>query len=211
MKKNPSAPLRLCASALKAGHLAGLILAGGEGRRFGGRKAFARLPNGGTFLEACAATLNDAGASPVVATLPPGTDDPQIDGLEPIPLPEPGMDMFASLVTGLSRLVEYLEWRAVAILPVDHPLVNPAAVVALANATGRAAIPSYRGKHGHPVCVVRSVVENIVGGQLAGPTLREILRSVEAVDVPVDDVGVITNCNTPAALRAALRAANSEF
>ncbi len=33
---------------------AGLILAGGAGRRFGGPKAFARLPDGRTFLEACA-------------------------------------------------------------------------------------------------------------------------------------------------------------
>jgi len=177
--------------------IAGLILAGGEGKRWGGPKAFAKLDDGRTFLEACAATLIGAGASPVVATLPPGTEDTQVDGLEPIALPETGMDMFGSLVTGLSHLIEHPDWRTVAILPVDHPLVSPSAVTALANTTARAAIPSYKGKHGHPVCVARSVIEKILRGELAGPTLREVLRTVDAIDVPVDDAGVITNCNTP--------------
>jgi molybdenum cofactor cytidylyltransferase len=93
----------------------------------------------------------------------------------------------------------------VALLPVDNPLVTANAVIALANTTAPAAIPSFGGKHGHPVCVTRSVVQNIVDGELAGPTLREVLRLVEAVDVPVDDVGVISNCNTPEALSEALR------
>jgi molybdopterin-guanine dinucleotide biosynthesis protein A len=82
---------------LKSEPFAGLILAGGEGKRWGGPKAFATLDDGLTFLEACAATLVGAGASPVVATLPPGTEDPQIDGLDVLALPKPGMDMFGSL------------------------------------------------------------------------------------------------------------------
>ncbi|MCJ7754998.1 MAG: NTP transferase domain-containing protein [Thermoanaerobaculales bacterium] len=191
--------------------LAGLILAGGEGKRFGGPKAFARLDDGRTFLEVCAATLIRAGASPLVATLPPGTEDPQIDGLESIALPEPGMDMFASLVTGLRHLVEHPDWRTVAILPVDHPFVVSSAVTALANSSARAVIPSYKGKHGHPICLEREVAQEIDRGELPGPTLREVLRSVGAVSVEVDDPGVIANCNTPDALSAALRAANSEL
>jgi CTP:molybdopterin cytidylyltransferase MocA len=113
--------------------------------------------------------------------------------------------MFASLVTGLGRLMEHPDWRIVAILPVDHPLVSPSTVTTLANATARAAIPSFNGKHGHPVCLDRSVVETIVEGKLIGPTLREVLRSVDAVDVAVDDPGVNTNCNTPKALATALK------
>jgi CTP:molybdopterin cytidylyltransferase MocA len=185
-------------------NVAGLILAGGVGTRWGGPKAWAKLPDGRTFLESCFEILRTAGAQPVVATLPPGADDPGLDGLVTIALPEPGLDMFASLVFGLGRLMEHPDWRFVAILPVDHPLVSPSTVTALANATARAAIPSFNGKHGHPVCVARSVVEAIVEGKLTGPTLREILRSVDAVDVDVDDPGVITNCNTPEALATAL-------
>jgi len=185
--------------------LAGLILAGGEGRRFGQPKAFARLDDGRTFLEACAATLIAAGASPVVATLPPGTEAPQIDGLEAIALPRPGMDMFASLVAGLGCLIEYLDWGTTAVLPVDHPLVSANAVTALANARARAAIPSISGKHGHPVCFDREVASSIVRGESPGPTLRDVLREVGAVDVVVDDPGVVANCNTPEALEEALR------
>ena len=51
-----------------------------------------------------------------------------------------------------------------------------------------------------------SVVEKVVGGELTGPTLRDVLRIVGAVDVPIDDIGVNSNCNTPEALSAALRA-----
>jgi len=185
--------------------LAGLILAGGEGRRFGQPKAFAKLDNGRTFLEACAATLISAGALPVVATLPPESDEPDVESLDSIVLPEKGMDMFSSLVTGLRRLDESLDWRSVAILPVDHPLVNRTAVIALANATGRAVVPSYRGKHGHPICIEREVASAIVSGEFPGPTLRDVLREVGAVDVEVDDPGVVANCNAPETLRDALK------
>ena len=191
--------------------LAGLILAGGEGTRWGRPKAWALLPDGRRFLDACGMTLCEAGASPIVATLPPVTEDPRIDGLEMIALPEPGMDMFGSLRAGLGRLVEIPSWRVVAVLPVDHPLVRPETVVELAAVAGSSTIPSFNGKHGHPVCLDREVASAIVCGELAGPTLRDVLHAVKTHSLPVDDPGVIANCNTPAALSEALKAANSEF
>lgn len=139
-----------------------------------------------------------------MATLPPGADDPRFDGLETAILPEPGLDMFASLMFGLSRLVEHLDWKTTAILPVDHPLIEASTITTLANTAAPATIPTFYGKHGHPVCLARSVVENIVDGKLTGPTLREIMRSVDAIDVPVADEGIIANCNTPEALAGAL-------
>ena len=184
--------------------IAGLILAGGEGKRWGGPKAWAELEDGRTFLEACAATLHGAGASLVVATLPPGTDDPGINGLMAVPLPSSGLDMFASIKVGLDRLMDFREWGNAALLPVDHPLVTAGAVTALLNTKMPAAIPSFRGKHGHPVCLDRDVAVGIVEGRYPGPTLREVLREVGAVDVEVDDPGVVANCNTPEALKKAL-------
>ena len=156
-------------------------------------------------------TLREAGASPIVATLPPGTEDPRLDGLEGLALPEPGMDMFGSLGAGLGRLLETHSWQTVAVLPVDHPLVRPETVVELAAVDGPAAIPSFNGKHGHPICIDREVASAIVRGEFAGPTLREVLSAVKALSVPVDDPGVVANCNTPAALAEALGAANSGF
>jgi molybdenum cofactor cytidylyltransferase len=186
--------------------LAGLVLAGGEGMRFGCPKAWAELPDGRTFLEACAVRLFEAGACLVAATLPPGSDDPLIDRLDAVALPEPGLDMFASLRLGLARLVEDPSWTRVAVLPVDHPLVRPATIAALATVGARAAIPRFRGKHGHPVVVDRAVARSIVDGHEAGPTLREVLRAAGAADVEVDDPGTVANCNTPEALARAIAA-----
>ena len=183
---------------------AGLILAGGEGKRWGGPKAWAKLPDGRIFLVACAETLHTAGSRSTIATVPPGTDQTAIGALSVVALPRPGLDMFASLVTGLSHLMVHANWRTVVVLPVDHPLVSPETIVALANEPARAAIPSFNGKHGHPVCLARSVAESLVDGRATGPTLREVLRSVEAIDVAVDDPGVITYCHTPEARATAL-------
>ncbi|MDX2438511.1 MAG: NTP transferase domain-containing protein [Acidobacteriota bacterium] len=184
--------------------LAGLILAGGEGRRFGGPKAWAQLPDGRSFLEACVSALLEAGAVRVAATLPPESLAPEIPGLLALPLPETGLDMFASLRFGLEHLIQGDDWRSLAVLPVDHPLVAAGTVGALAAAAERAVIPSYRGKHGHPIVIAREVALSIIRGDLSGPTMREVLRAVGATDLEVDDPGVVANCNTPAALSAAL-------
>lgn len=188
------------------GAFAGLILAGGEGERWGGPKMSANLPDGRSFLESCVDILSKAGARPIVATLPPQAEMPVPKGLAAVRLTEKGLDMFASLKAGLRSLVEYPSWSGVAILPVDHPLVSSQTVTRLFRQKARAAIPSFRGKHGHPVCVTRSVAEAIVEGNLTGPTLREVLRSVDASRVPVNDPGVVSNCNTPEALARALEA-----
>jgi CTP:molybdopterin cytidylyltransferase MocA len=184
---------------------AGLILAGGVGRRSGGPKAFARLPDGRTFLEACRDVLRGAGAAVVAGTLPCGSAQEEVAGLRSLPLPEPGLDMLASARWGLRHLISDRRWRVVVVLPVDHPLVTPEAVRTLVARQANAAVPAYRGKHGHPVCLARDVAEQIAREQLRGDNLRDIMRTVGVVDVVVDDPGVIANCNTPAALRDALQ------
>ena len=180
---------------------AGLILAGGEGRRFGGPKAFARLPDGRTFLEACCGTLAAAGARPVAATLPSRHAGHELPGLRQIPLPGPGLDMLASLRWGLRHLFSETSWNAVVVLPVDHPLVGAPAILALAAVGAAVVVPCYNGKHGHPILLGRELAGRVARDEIAGATLREILRTVGPVDVAVDDPGVVANCNTPEALR----------
>jgi len=184
--------------------VAGLILAGGIGVRFGGPKAWALLPDGRSFLEACADALRAAGVDPMAATLPPGSDDPGIAGLIGLPLPQAGLDMFGSLRIGVFHLLDVGGWHRLAVLPVDHPLVRPGTVAALAAADTAAVVPRVRGKHGHPVVIGRSTAAAIAGGSVAGPTLREVLRDIGAVEIDVDDPGVIVNCNTPATLARAV-------
>ncbi len=200
-------------------NVAGLILAGGEGRRWGGPKAWASLPDGRTFLAACAEALIGGGARPVAATLPPGTDPGAAPpGVTPVVLPGPGLDMFASLACGLRSLVEAEGWTTVVVLPVDHPLVRAATVAAVAAAASPAAIATTPwGRHGHPIALSRGLAEAVVAGWFRGPTLREVLRAARAVDAVVDDPGVRANCNTPerlaeawAAGRATLGVASEE-
>ena len=187
-----------------AAGVAGLILAGGAGERYGRPKAFAALPDGRSFLEACAELLAAGGAAPLLATLPPGSAERGSPPLDALVLPTPGLPMFESLRLGLARLLARPEWIAVVVLPVDHPIVAPATVAALASSGADAAVPSHGGKHGHPVLLSRRVAERVASGALAGPTLREVLHAVGARTVEVADAGVIANCNTPEALAAAL-------
>ncbi len=191
-------------SSAEQASFAGLVLAGGEGRRFGCAKAWASLPDGRTFLEACRELLDGAGADPIVATLPPAALGPLPEGIAVTRLPERDLDMFTSTQIGLERLLEDITWRAVVVLPVDHPLISSTTVQLLIAAGPPAAIPSLAGRHGHPVCLWREVAMEVVSGELAGPTLREVLTAVGARSVPVDDPGIRANCNSPEALAEAL-------
>ncbi len=191
------------------GGVVGLVLAGGEGRRWGGPKAWARLPDGRTFLAACAGALAGGGASRVVATLPPGrARGPVPDRVLPLALDAAGLDMFASLRRGLLAAVELGEWETIVVLPVDHPLVGPTTVAAVAALAIPAAIATVAGKHGHPVGLSRALAELVAWGWHRGPTLREVLRDARAADAPVDDPGVRANCNTPERLAEAWTEAN---
>lgn len=182
---------------------AGLILGGGFGRRFGGPKAFATLPDGRTFLTACAQAMTAAGLGPIAATIPPGADDLRIPGLRIVPLPSADLDMFGSIRIGLGDLIAAADWRGVVILPVDHPLVNSGTVAALAGTDHAAVIPTLAGRHGHPIRLGREVAEGVADGRCPGPTLREVMRAAGSVDLAVDDAGIRANCNTREAMLAA--------
>lgn len=116
----------------------------------------------------------------------------------------PGMgDSIAAAVRATSDAQGWL------ILPGDLPLVLPATLQAVAAALGgrvNAVQPQYRGERGHPVgfaagCGAQlSTLEGVLGAS-------SILRSMRAIDsvadLAVDDVGVVTDIDTPEALAQA--------
>ncbi len=191
--------------------MAAIVLAGGRGRRYGGPKAAAVLPDGRTFLAACVSTLRRAGARVVVATLPPGFTAPMPKRVVPVELTYRESDQFASLRRGAAAALAAGPWDVLVVHPVDHPLVRSTTVRRLVEVGAQAVVPSHAGRNGHPVVLGRGVVTALVDGSEPGPTLREVLVRARAATVKVDDPGVVTNCNTPAALAAAIEALGSEF
>ncbi|MEW6338355.1 MAG: nucleotidyltransferase family protein [Acidobacteriota bacterium] len=183
--------------------VAALILAGGEGSRYGTPKAIALLPDGESFLSRCTRTLEAAGVGPIAATLPVGIDATGCEGVRALPLPDSGMDMLGSARFGLSALLEAL-WDRVVIWPVDHPLVAVSTIRRLGACRGPLAVPTCGGARGHPISLTRAAAAALAAGTLRGPTLRDALAACGREEVAVDDAGVLANCNTPARLRAAL-------
>ena len=85
---------------------------------------------------------------------------------------------------------------------VDIPLVRTTTVTALLRAweQERAVFvrPLYEGRHGHPVIFGRPLLDALVQGdpaEGARPVVRSFAR--EAIDVPVDDPGVLIDLDTP--------------
>ncbi len=92
------------------------------------------------------------------------------------------------------------------ILPGDLPLVQPETLRAVAAALqGRvnAVQPQYLGERGHPVGFAAGCgaqLARLEGNLGAAPVLRA-MRAIDSVaDLAVDDVGVVTDIDTPAAL-----------
>lgn len=201
---------------------AGLILAGGAGRRFGGPKALALLPDGRSFLRACFDALHAAGADPIGATLPPGvfpvpgsTEDRRLPaGLIPIPLPEPDLPTLESVRAGLTVLLADEDWTSVVLHPVDHPFVRPETIRALGS-TGPVTIPTHEDRGGHPIRLRREVAESLARWPPAGLedpiSLRDALRAYPMTRVPVSDPAVLANCNTPEQLAAWLSRAHGDI
>ena len=95
------------------------------------------------------------------------------------------------------------------ILPADLPLVRPATLQAVADAIAhgaRAAQPHHQGQRGHPVGFAADngpALAALAGGQGAAPVLRALLAARQVVEVAVDDIGILTDIDTPGQLAAA--------
>jgi molybdenum cofactor cytidylyltransferase len=83
------------------------------------------------------------------------------------------------------------------VLPADLPLVQPATLRQIAQALQRAAVvvPMHAGQRGHPVgfsALCGPALMALSGAQGAAP----VVRAHGAVEVPVDDIGIVTDIDT---------------
>jgi CTP:molybdopterin cytidylyltransferase MocA len=167
---------------------AGLVLAAGEGRRFGGPKAVATLA-GERLVDRAVRILHEGGCSPIMVVS--GAVDLVVPGAAAIPNPLWPSGMGSSLRTGL-RAAEGTDATAVVVLLVDTPWVSPLAVQRLveAGADSPAAIATYAGRRGHPVRLSRPIwaeVAELADGDVAA---KAWLRSHPQQVLEVDCSGV---------------------
>lgn len=197
-----------------AGHrIAGLILAAGESTRMGIDKALL-MYRGRTFLQSIIATLRDAGVERIVIVL--GHHAAEIEratnlaNVEVLLNADYQRGQTSSLQTGLKALAGQ-PVDGIVLSLVDHPAFRASTIakliVAFNASRAPVVVPTYQGQRGHPVLIGRALFDELMGlAQDAGANtvIRKYRESTQFVEV--DDAGVLTDVDDPAAYRKLSRA-----
>lgn len=172
---------------------AGLILAAGFGRRFGGGKLLAEL-DGQPILQSCLDLAQAAGLHPVAVVV--GSDAPAFDSALAwrdevrVVNPQPQEGISSSLLLGLESLAR-TDARRVLVLLGDQPRLTLTQVQVVLGAaedpTRPMVVPRYGGVPGNPVLLERAAWP--LAAELRGDTgMSQLFRSrrelVRFVDVP---------------------------
>jgi molybdenum cofactor cytidylyltransferase len=186
---------------------AGIVLAAGASTRMGRSKALLRHVDGTTtFLTHAIHTLRAGGVSRIVVVGRPGDAVLRAEAERDADLfvenPDPDRGQLSSLLVGLEEAITRWDADAVMVLPVDVPMVPPAAVSRLLERARSTPLPILRavagGRHGHPVIFARAVFDEL---RNADPALgaRAVVRADPArvLDLDVEDAGVTVDVDTP--------------
>ncbi len=178
--------------------IGGIVLAAGRSRRMGEPKPGLTVGDT-TFLERAVDVLREGGCHPVVVVA--GGDGPvDVADAEVVVNADPESEQVDSLRMGLDALG--MAVSAAVILPVDHPLVEPATVAALIAAhveTARGIVRAvHDGRPGHPVLIGAALFPALQHGNLPEGA-RSLIRSNPGarLDLEVDDPGVLADIDTP--------------
>ena len=182
--------------------IGGLILAAGQGRRFGSPKQLAEL-DGRPLLEHSIQAMIASPVGRVVVVLGAGAEAviAQVDlhGAEPIVCERWEEGQSASLACGLAELTEC---EAVVVTLGDLPRLSTNAirrVIAARGGGAEAVRATYAGEPGHPVLLERALVKRLrdVTGDHGA---RNLLLSGRTREVACDDLGGGEDVDTPAQL-----------
>lgn len=172
-----------------ATNFTGIVLAGGRSTRMGRDKAL--LPWGeGTLLDRMIERLREAGALRMVVS----GDRPSHGGI-----PDAWRD--GGPVCGLASVVPHCGDGVAVVVPVDLPLLDTRRIRVLAEATHAQGAAFFAG---HPLpCGLRidtSARRTIAGIAAAarGPSMRQLLATLGATELPAIDSADLRPCNTPA-------------
>jgi molybdenum cofactor cytidylyltransferase len=194
--------------------IAAIVLAAGESRRMGFPKALLRYRDM-TFLESILAACAAAGLDPAVVVL--GLDAPKI--LASIRLGQvvearnnrPETGQIGSIKRGISAIINRPVEAAV-IWPVDQPQVSVRTVERLTeayrNGNASVVVPVHEGRRGHPVLFGRDVFDQLLSAPI-DVGARAVVRSQQErgrlLEVPVTDVAILEDIDTPEAYEGLLR------
>lgn len=196
--------------------LGAVVPAAGLSRRMGREKAL--LPFGrSTILGTVLSKLASAGVERVVVVVRPDltqvAEVARAAGAEVVVNRRPEGEMLESIRLGAAALPADLD--SFFVWPADHPAVLASTLERLAAraARGRAVLPVYRGKRGHPALVGADLRSGIAGISEHGGLRRLWRDRADAVEeVPVEDPGVLENLDDPDAYeRARLREASERL
>jgi len=165
--------------------IGGLVLAAGEGSRFGGTKQLAAV-GGRPMLEHALASI--AALSPRVVVLGHEADAilaaVDLHGARAVVCPEWAEGQAASLRCGVAALGDV---DAAVVVLGDQPRITAGAVAAVARAARpgvAAARGSYGGRPGHPVLLGRAVLARV--GELRGDVgFRDLLSGEDVREIEV--------------------------
>ncbi len=194
----------------------GLVLAAGEGRRFGRPKATVRDSDGQTWLARSVVTLREGGVDEVYAVVgasaagvrleaPPRTHVVEADGWRE--------GMGASLRAGLGAvLVEQSQADAVIVMLVDTPGVGAAVVRRMLQGVAPQVLrrAAYDGAPGHPVVIGREHWQGVVDSARDDEGARVYLRLHAHDQVECGHLGTGSDIDTSDALAAWQRGAATE-
>ncbi len=185
--------------------IAAIILAGGASRRMGTPKALLEFQSE-TFLDRLIRLFSTV-ASPVIVVLGHNADRIKA-GIQRANEaafainPDPERGMLSSLQCGLAQLPPNID--AVMFTPVDHPSLRSSTLEKLAAGfqAGHApvAVPTHQGRHGHPVCIARPLIAELLALPAAAVASDVIHKyGGQTSYIELDDPAVTTDVDDPEA------------
>jgi CTP:molybdopterin cytidylyltransferase MocA len=188
--------------------VAGLVLAAGEGRRYGRPKALVEL-GGRLLVDRAIGVLTEGGCDPVIVVLGASADEvvrrAELVGTRTVLNPAWSTGMGSSLRAGLAALAS-TQVDAALVLLVDTPGIGAGAVRRLARyaAPDAVAVGTYDGRRGHPVLLgrqhwaeVAGLAEGDAGARPFMVAHPELVRPVPCEDI-ADGVDVDVPADLPA-------------
>ncbi|MBM3687647.1 MAG: nucleotidyltransferase family protein [Actinobacteria bacterium] len=169
--------------------VAGLVLAAGEGRRFGGPKAPV-LVDGERLVDRAVRVLREGGCAPVYVVV--GAWVGEIPGAVAVSNPQWPEGMGSSLRVGLEAVAAIGDVDRVVVTLVDLPGLTGDAVARLAASPARIAAAAYHGERGHPVMLGVEHFGGVADVARGDAGARDYLRA-HADEVQLIEVGDVAS------------------